>query len=170
MHSRAAVLAVAGVLAGCGGRGQAKTPAHHAAPLIGGHMPGQGRCPKDEPRPQTPEPGAATRTLICLYPAAAQGPRASLALPGDVLSGPLARATPLRPGKSCNANLDTRAVTVIRFVPDGRPAATDIDLSGCVTVLLPQHRRLVFTRADARRVTQLASRAWADREPAGSTS
>lgn len=118
------------------------------------------RCPRSEPLPQPPRLSwKASSTLICVYTAAGGRPPGRKIIRGDPTRQAFASLRPLG-SRSCNANFDTRNVSVIRTGPNGETNLIDFNLSGCMPVATPTHERLVVAYRYESLISRLAAEAW----------
>jgi hypothetical protein len=131
-----------------------------AAPTPGASSSAPTRCPRSEPLPQRPHLSwKASSTLICVYAAAGGRPPGRKIIQGDPTRQAFASLRPLGT-RSCNANFDTRNVSVIRTGPSGERNAIDFNLSGCMPVTTPAHERLVVAYRFESLIGDLAAQAW----------
>ena len=118
------------------------------------------RCPASEPLPERPDlTWKATSTLICVYAAAGHRPPGMTLVAGDPLSAAFASLRPWG-SRGCDAYFDSRNASVIRSGPGGETNIIDFNLSGCMPVTTPAHKRLVVAYRFDPLLSHLAAQAW----------
>jgi hypothetical protein len=100
---------------------------------------------------------------MCGYAVTGNSPPGQTTLAGDPLRAALTSLRRLPITRSCNANIDTRGFSVLRFGHSEQPNVVDLNLSGCVTALTPSSDKLTFARRYLHQVTSIAEQAWAHR-------
>lgn len=152
----ALVVAAAMVAASCTGHAAHRSATGTTAPTA--------HCPQSEPAPgQLSVDTPAIETVVCVYRSSGDTRPHEKVMSGDPLRLAIKSLAPLPRSRTCNANFDTREVSLIRVSAEGRRQITDINLSGCMTARSDTRDHLVFARQYFQQISEAAATAWQQR-------